>query len=1126
MPRLPLLVVTSIASAFVALPALADALSPTVPVNSNAGVDSGADHHPSIAMDAAGRAVVVWTSTDSLGGTIGTDADILFARSLDLGVTWTPVAPITALAATDGANEDRNVAIATDRNNTYVAAWQTRGMFGPDRDVVFARSVDGGATWSAPALLDTGGATDADDDITPRLATDGNGRWIAVWASGIAEMDVLYTVSIDNGLTWSAPAQADPLSGMDVDQDLDPVVAASETGSWMIAWASNSIRTGVGTADFDILMVRSNNDGLSWSAPALLNTNGTTDAGDDRAVDLAADGTGRWLATWHEHGSYPWGPDGDILVARSLNDGAVWSQPRAIYSFAMIELGDEQDPRISTDRQGNWNVVWWREDSLPGGVGQDVDILQARSIDGGVSWIGPELINNDAFNDVGNDWSPAIANDRTGNWRVVWHSDDSLGGTIGTDLDIVTAGAVCGDGFVQLAEQCDDGNRLAGDCCTPTCQLAPAMQVCRNAGTGCDTVEYCNGVDGFCPPDAVVVAGTPCRTGTGACDPTEVCDGASPLCPANTPAPAGTPCRDAASLCDAPEVCTGASNNCPADAVAPAGAVCRASADACDAEETCNGVSANCPVDGVVAAGTLCRAAAGVCDLAETCDGVAAACPTDARVGPGVMCRASHGICDASENCAGGVDCPVDQPLLNGVSCADSVVCDGSEICMAGACVAGAALACDDGNACTAESCSEPGGCGSSPVPGCCNTNAACDDGNACTIDVCSGAGGACTHTLIPGCCNGNADCNDLDSCTVDVCSGPGGTCGSTEITNCCASDADCPAVACGTTSCNVASERCETTPIANCCTQDSDCNDGNACTTNTCDTASGACVSAPVADCCNSNADCNDDDACTADVCSGPGGTCGSTAIANCCTSDAQCNDGNACTTDTCDPQSQRCVAAAVAGCCAVDADCAAGPVCTTVSCVQGQCEQAPTPNCCTLDSECDDGNACTFDQCSQGTCVRSDACGPDAGVSPDGAVVNPGDDAAVGPGADGGVVNPGDDAAVGPDGAVVNPGDDAAVNPGDDAAVGPDAGVSVDSGSEADAGSSPDAAGSGVDAGSAQVDSGDDDVLIPDDGLEYDDDGCECTALTVRHQPTAPWGVLAMLCAAVVVRTLRRRR
>src|SRR5262249_8036678 len=34
--------------------------------------------------------------------------------------------------------------------------------------------------------------------------------------------------------------------------------------------------------------------------------------------------------------------------------------------------------------------------------------------------------------------------------------------------------AICGNGFLDAGEQCDDGNALNGDCCSASCQFEPA----------------------------------------------------------------------------------------------------------------------------------------------------------------------------------------------------------------------------------------------------------------------------------------------------------------------------------------------------------------------------------------------------------------------------------------------------------------------------------------------------------------------------------------------------------------------------------------------------------------------------------------------------------------------------
>ncbi len=111
---------------------------------------------------------------------------------------------------------------------------------------------------------------------------------------------------------------------------------------------------------------------------------------------------------------------------------------------------------------------------------------------------------------------------------------------------------------------------------------------------------------------------------------------------------------------------------------------------------------------------------------------------------------------------------------------------------------------CDDGDACTADSCSD-GACAHEPLD--------CDDGDGCTVDSC--AAGQCEHRPL--------DCDDDDPCTVDSCAD--GQCGHQPLCD----DGD----ACTSDTCN----------DGQCSHQPPDCDDGDPCTVDSCDPASGQCA-------------------------------------------------------------------------------------------------------------------------------------------------------------------------------------------------------------------------------------------------------------------------------------------
>ncbi|MDC0292655.1 hypothetical protein OAL29_01985, partial [Candidatus Binatia bacterium] len=359
------------------------------------------------------------------------------------------------------------------------------------------------------------------------------------------------------------------------------------------------------------------------------------------------------------------------------------------------------------------------------------------------------------------------------------------------------ADSLCGDGFQEPSEACDDGNTVDGDCCSAACTIEGAGTVCRGSAGVCDVAETCDGLVGACPADEFLAATETCRGEAGICDAAETCTGSSATCPSDDKKSAGTECRAKGDTCDVAETCDGTSDDCPADGYADSGTQCRGTAGVCDVAETCDGTSATCPADGKAATDVVCRAASDSCDAPDTCDGTGDTCPADLMHPPGTECRAAIGPCDAVETCDGTVaTCPADELSPVGTECrGESDVCDVAETCTGdsalcpvdgfadtsvecrasteacdaadfcpgdgAACSADAPAAegtsCeDDGNVCTDNTCDDSGTCLATP-----NT-ASCDDANACTT----------ADTCADGSCVGGAPlvCADGELCTDALC--------------------------------------------------------------------------------------------------------------------------------------------------------------------------------------------------------------------------------------------------------------------------------------------------------------------------------------------------------------------
>ena len=345
---------------------------------------------------------------------------------------------------------DRLPQTATDSLGNWVTVWYSNenlgGTIGTDNDVFVSRSGDDGAAWTAPAALNTNAATDSGGDFNPQVATDGSGNWVAVWYSSDSligtigtDFDILVSRSANNGLTWTAPVALNTNAGTDTGGDFLPTVTTDGLGNWVTAWYSNENLGGVIGTDNDIFVSRSGDDGATWTAPVVLNTNAATDSGSDLNPHVATDGSGAWVAAWYSNDDLAGtiGTDFDILVSTSANSGATWTAPAALNPNAATDTEGDFSPRVTPDGLGNWVAVWYSDDSLGGWIGGDKDILMSRSADGAATWSSPIPLNTNAPTDAGNDSNPQATTDGGGNWISVWDSTDSLGGTIGIDFDIL-----------------------------------------------------------------------------------------------------------------------------------------------------------------------------------------------------------------------------------------------------------------------------------------------------------------------------------------------------------------------------------------------------------------------------------------------------------------------------------------------------------------------------------------------------------------------------------------------------------------------------------------------------------------------------------------------------------------
>jgi len=135
-----------------------------------------------------GVAYFLWV--DDVGGL----STIYVARSEDDGQTLSE-----GVVVSQSVEDAFNPILAVDSAGNLYAVWRTRHHI--DIDIFFARSTDGGQTWSSAVRIND----DIRQAFNPSLAVDAQGRVFVAWQNhpGTVATDIYMSQSADGGRTWS-----------------------------------------------------------------------------------------------------------------------------------------------------------------------------------------------------------------------------------------------------------------------------------------------------------------------------------------------------------------------------------------------------------------------------------------------------------------------------------------------------------------------------------------------------------------------------------------------------------------------------------------------------------------------------------------------------------------------------------------------------------------------------------------------------------------------------------------------------------------------------------------------------------------------------------------------------------
>jgi hypothetical protein len=375
------------------------------------------DQNPVIVSDGSSTTIVVWECGDGPMTSPGEDTgrldyrnqNIFYKRSTNFGQTWTAKQRLGPSATTDDG-DDLVPCLSTDRKGTWIAAWYSKQSLNRtlhfDRNILFSRSTDNGLTWSTNAPLNAD-ASAGGDDLTPAIATDGNGRWIACWWSKGPDGIIRTAYSDNNGATWSSPRSL-TLSSQNY---VNPRIAWAGNQTWVITCSGSDLNYG----NNDILLLRSTDNGVTFPERKLLDNGSTWELW----PDITANNRGHLVVCWTSSPTANSGPNFELKSAISEDYGQTWSTPTIMTTLANSFQVGFNGINLHTMKNGSFFWTYIAAETMNG----DGDVYFTRS-DDGRNWQPPQLLTKEMDGDREMDYtgyhSVSVASNASGDFLATW----------------------------------------------------------------------------------------------------------------------------------------------------------------------------------------------------------------------------------------------------------------------------------------------------------------------------------------------------------------------------------------------------------------------------------------------------------------------------------------------------------------------------------------------------------------------------------------------------------------------------------------------------------------------------------------------------------------------------------
>jgi hypothetical protein len=330
-----------------------ETFSPSVQVNDYIpGVDQ---YEPDLALDSSGNIYVSWNRYYSYvveGDLELWDYDVYMAKSTDGGATFG-----THVKVNDGSDWQYKSSIKVGPSGNVYVTWTDRRNGGIS-DVYFAKSIDGGSTFSTNARINQ--YTEQSQGY-PEMALDEDEVIYVVWNDSRNlykknGRDVFMARSLDLGDSFEPEIKINDAKIPAAFEYFYPTITAWGKGHVAIAWEDKREGT------YDVYLTRSDNGGSSFRPSWRLNS---AEKGSQSVPDIVMDGMGHVHCTWRDERS------GDFVIYFALdesvksvvkllspNGGEVFSTDEPVtIEWDALAQAVSFDLYYSVDEGSTWKVI-------------------------------------------------------------------------------------------------------------------------------------------------------------------------------------------------------------------------------------------------------------------------------------------------------------------------------------------------------------------------------------------------------------------------------------------------------------------------------------------------------------------------------------------------------------------------------------------------------------------------------------------------------------------------------------------------------------------------------------------------------------------------------------------------